>query len=83
MIMTSYNMKRSLSNCFVIFLITAVDCGPLSNPDNGQVDTSSGTTFTNVAIYSCDTGYILTGSETQMCGSDRMWTPVAPTCVRK
>ena len=39
-------------------------------------------TFGATATYSCDAGYTLMGSTTSMCGSDMMWTPVAPTCDR-
>ena len=60
----------------------AVDCGSLSVP-NGQVNTTSGTTFNNVATYSCGAGYTLNGSMTRTCGADGMWTLNAPTCDRK
>ena len=61
----------------------AVDCGGLPDPTNGQVDTPSGTTFNNTAIYSCDPGYNLNGSMIRTCGVDGSWTPNAPTCDRK
>lgn len=64
----------NLSDCI------AVGCGPPSNPDNGQVATPFGTALNDVAAYSCDEGYSLTGSATQTCGSNGMWTPTAPAC---
>ena len=64
-----------------IVLAPGVDCGILTNPTNGQVMTPSGTTFNNLATYSCDTGYGLSGSATRVCGSDGLWTPDAPTCL--
>ena len=56
------------------------DCGPLTDPHNGQVDTSSGTTFERIAAYTCDTGYTLSGSQSRTCGTDGMWTSSEPTC---
>ncbi len=70
---------------FKLFMdsITVVDCNGLSNPTNGQVSTSSGTTFMMTATYTCNDGYMRIGSENITCGSDRNWTPEAPTCERK
>ena len=63
-------------------LPTAVDCGSLTNPTNGAVDKSSGTTFMMTATYTCNTGYTLIGANTRTCGGDGQWTPDAPTCLR-
>ena len=42
----------------ILWLIAAVvSCDPLDNPNNGRVDTSAGTSFGDVARYSCNTGY--------------------------
>ena len=65
---------------FFFFYITAINCGPLTDPDNGQVDTSSGTIFGSTATYTCDTGYTLSGSQTRTCGADGMWTLSEPFC---
>ena len=61
---------------------TVVDCLSLPDPSNGAVMFNT-TTFESTATYSCDSGYSRNGSETRMCGSDGMWTPVAPTCDGK
>ena len=60
--------------------IAAVDCGQLTDPDNGLVDTSYGTTFRSTATYTCDTGYALSGSQTRSCGADGNWTSSEPFC---
>ena len=65
------------------FPYTAVDCGVLTDPSNGAVDTSSGTTFMMTATYTCNTGYTLTGDTTRTCGADGQWSSSAPTCNRK
>ena len=64
-----------------IFLLSTVeDCGPLTNPANGQVSHTSGTTFGQTATYSCDAGYNLMGGSTRMCQADGMWSGSEPTC---
>ena len=62
-----------------------IDCGPLTDPANGQVNTS-GTTFGSTATYTCDTGYILSGSQSRTCrafsspGPTGLWTSRKPLC---
>ncbi len=63
------------------YLHAVIDCGPLANPANGQVDTSSGTSLESTATYSCNGGYSLSHQETVTCGADEMWSPTSPTCV--
>ena len=69
------------SNLRNIFLIlTALDCGTLTDPDNGQVDHTAGTTFGQTATYSCNTGYNLVGDSSRTCHSKGNWSGSAPTC---
>ena len=67
--------------CTHIIAITVINCGFLNDPDNGQVDTSSGTTFGSTATYTCDTGYTLFGSQSRTCGTDGNWTFQRPSCL--
>ena len=67
----------------MIFLFIVVDCGPLGNYVNGQVDMSSGTTFMSTATYICNAGYNRIGPISRTCGSNGVWSPAAPTCERK
>ena len=67
---------------FPVYFI-AVDCGVLTYPSNGAVDTSSGTTFMMTATYSCNTGYNIVEEATRTCGATALWTPEAPTCARE
>ena len=60
--------------------MTAVDCGTLTNPVNGQVSHSGGTTFEQTATYSCNAGYGLVGDNTRTCQATRVWSGSAPTC---
>ena len=59
-----------------------VDCGPLTNPDNGRVDTPQGTTFNQVATYSCNNGYLLVGNMTRVCQVDGRWSGTDPFCCK-
>ena len=60
-------------------MYTVVDCGSLT-VTNGMVDTPSGTTFMNIATYTCDDGYGLMGDMTRTCQSDGTWSLASPTC---
>ena len=61
-------------------LSTAVNCGTLTNPANGRVSHTAGTTFGRIATYSCNTGYTRVGVSTRTCQATRVWSGNAPTC---
>ena len=72
-----------LTYLFLVYVLLAVDCGPLNNTANGQVSTSSGTTFMMTATYSCNTGYLRVGSVSRTCGASGtsgVWSGEAPVC---
>ena len=76
-IMTSSRCR----NLHYVFLILAVvDCGPLTDPDNGQVNDAAGTTFRHTATYRCNTGYGLVGNRTRTCQATGNWSGSVPTC---
>ncbi|XP_064386180.1 sushi, von Willebrand factor type A, EGF and pentraxin domain-containing protein 1-like isoform X2 [Halichondria panicea] len=87
---TSYELSgASTRNCVAVSgwstslpVCNPVNCGDLTDPSNGAVDTSSGTTFMMTATYTCNTGYTLIGANTRTCGGDGQWTPDAPTCLQ-
>ena len=64
---------------YILLLSTAVPCVALTNLANGQVG-STGTTFGQIATYSCNTGYNLVGNNTRMCQATGVWSGSAPTC---
>ena len=80
----SSNWQKKLWPSKLLTLIShqnhPVDCGPLTNPDNGQVDTPQGTTFNQVATYSCNNGYLLVGNMTRVCQVDGRWSGTDPFC---
>ena len=64
-----------------VFLpLTAVDCGNLTHPANGQVIHTAGTTFGQTATYSCNTGYNLVGDSIHTCQAGGSWSGSASTC---
>ena len=70
------------SNLHNIFLIlTALVCGNLTDPVNGSVNHTAGTTLGQTATYSCDTGYNLVGDSTRTCQAAGNWSGSAPTCA--
>ena len=68
--------------CTCVFILpsTVVDCSALTNPPNGQISTTGGTTFGQNATYSCNTGYNLMGDNTRTCEATGNWSGSAPTC---
>ena len=57
-----------------------MNCGTLTNPANGQVSHTAGTTFERTAIFSCDTGYNLVVDSNRTCQATGMWSGSSPTC---
>lgn len=55
-------------------------CGPLSQPENGDVDASI-TTVGSVATYSCNPGYLISDDSQRNCQMDGFWSGSAPTCL--
>ncbi|XP_053406177.1 sushi, von Willebrand factor type A, EGF and pentraxin domain-containing protein 1-like [Mercenaria mercenaria] len=71
--MSDGNWNSSAPSC------NFIDCGPLSNPENGNVSMSD-STYMSTATYSCFTGFSLNGSVTRTCMSDGNWNSSAPLC---
>ena len=65
--------------CIYLYL-TVVNCGNLTNPVNGQVTHTAGTTLGQTATYSCNTGYNLVGNSTRTCLATGVWSGNVPTC---
>ena len=77
----TWNDPSSRCRCLHnIFLILTVDCGTLTDPDNGWVTLTAGTTLGQTATYSCNTGYNLEGNRTRTCQATGNWSESAPTC---
>ena len=58
------------------------DCSHPGNITNGSVDTSEGTTYGQSAIYTCNTGYYISGgNETRTCLHEGIWDGIKPNCA--
>ncbi len=59
-----------------------IACEKLSDPKNGSVK-QRGVLYDAKAIYSCDEGYILTGTKVRVCQRNGKFSDDAPTCERE
>ena len=61
-------------------------CPSLNDPSNGMITCSLGGDEIpdpgDTCTYTCNTGYVLTGSHTRTCQSDRSWSNSTPMCTR-
>ena len=83
----SYPLSLFLSLCLCLlsslFSSAVIDCGDLTQPDNGFVSLS-GTVFASTATYSCVFGYRLDGPNVRFCTDSGVWLPEPPpTCSSK
>ena len=63
--------------------LVVVDCGPPSDPDNGDVSVGF-TTFGSIAAYMCNSGYVLSSASfIRSCQGDGEWSGADPTCDRE
>ena len=62
----------------LIFIV--VDCGALTDPDNGQVTLSNGASLNSEASYSCNIGFAINGTSTRTCQINNQWSGSEPTC---
>ena len=74
-------MNDELRLSYVFLSLTAVHCGNLTDPSNGSVNHTTGTTIGENATYSCDTGYNLVGDSIRTCQATGNWSGSAPTCL--
>ena len=68
--------------CFLL-----LGCPSLNDPSNGMISCSMGGDGVpgnagGTCTYTCNTGYVLTNSNTRTCQSDGNWSGSAPMCNR-
>ncbi|KAJ8250433.1 hypothetical protein COCON_G00223550 [Conger conger] len=70
----TWNGIEEKSTCKII------SCGDLPSPPNGnKIGTLS--TFGATAIFTCNTGYTLSGSHVRECGANGLWNGVETKCL--
>ena len=65
-----------------LHLITVISCGDLPTPPNGK-KMGTQTTFGASAIFSCNLGYVLTGSTVRECLLSGLWSGMETQCLGK
>lgn len=63
-----------------ITLLSAILCGELSDPENGNVVQARPPIVGSVATYTCKRGFILVGSSVRVCQLGGTYSDQAPTC---
>jgi hypothetical protein len=59
-------------------------CPPLTPPENGQLlGDKFEHHFGDVAQFSCDFGYVMSGSSSLVCMSNGKWNATVPECMCK
>lgn len=60
----------------------AVECPPLSNPDNGHLRCSNKLQIFNTTCqFTCGPGYLIAGLSTVTCGISGVWNGQMPSCA--
>ena len=69
---------------FVSF-VSYTDCGMLAVPANGNVTYSNNgaTTYLEIAVFTCNPGYDLSGIAYRTCEANGKWRGSSPTCSLK
>jgi len=71
----------------VVMELLVLGCPDLADPPNGEIDFNPDPTAPfepgTEAYYSCDKGFVLSGEDTLVCGTDFAWTGNIPSCERK
>lgn len=62
-----------------VFFSSVVDCGALTSPSNGEVSVNE-TTLEALAVYTCNSGYLLQGNNSRTCLDDGNWSSSEPAC---
>ncbi|KAI8500842.1 hypothetical protein Bbelb_216600 [Branchiostoma belcheri] len=58
----------------------AVQCPARAAPANGAVSPTGAVSFPNSVIFTCNSGYTLSGVATPTCQADGTWSNPVPTC---
>ena len=75
-------MPIEKNNINLLTHIFAGVCYELQDPVNGIVTVTKPLASEAIAIYTCDSGYELSGDQTRTCMSNGMWSGEEPTCIR-
>ena len=73
---------RAVAQIAIQLLCFFIDCGTITEPSNGAVSYSNNgaTTYQEVATFTCDAGYDLSGDATRTCEASGNWGGATPVC---
>ena len=76
----NYHFNNYAKQLHPYFLFSV--CESLSNPTNGGVVINDSTRVVgSIATYSCDDGFLLSGSIERECQDNGMWSGNEPLCI--
>jgi len=59
--------------------ILTVSCPELPSPNNGMIE-CTGSHFEDTCTFSCDGGFVISGSESRTCLGNKTWSGVETVC---
>lgn len=77
-----YNGIPLVVFCKTVPIISAINCGTLSSPYNGQAY-KRGSGKGSYYDFQCLTGFVLDGSSKRYCQKNGKWSGTQPRCIRK
>lgn len=73
-------MREIFSTIIVYIYLYISGCEDLGSPLNENV-VIDGTGIGAVAIYTCQSGYLLQGTQIRVCDNEERWSGSVPTCA--
>ena len=73
------NLIMAVNNNCIFVSFAAIDCGFLTDPDNGSVE-EAGTLLGSTATYRCSQGFQLIGEDMRYCQANGLWAGNEPFC---
>ena len=77
------SVKNGIFSLNQILHFLGITCPSLTAPKNGGIRFSNGLNVGSKASYTCQSGFILQGGVTRVCGSNGVWSGRDPICKRK
>jgi len=70
----------------ILYFQFSAACPSLNDPNNGAITCSLGDdgvpSYEDTCSFTCNTGYVLTGSDTRICQSNGSWSGSYAICLR-
>lgn len=75
------DIETNMVTFFMEYCVSSavVNCSDLAAPTNGSVELTAAT-FGATAVYTCDEGFNIDGTDTRTCHANGQWSGSPPTC---